>query len=55
VTAGSPSTSYLIHKLNGTAGQVGGNPSQMPLFAAALTAEQIEAITGWITCGAPND
>lgn len=50
-----PENSYLVHKLRGTAGQVGGNASLMPVADLPLTEEEIQAIETWIRNGAPND
>jgi hypothetical protein len=48
VAPGNPDASYLIHKLEGTAG------ARMPLNAPALPAETIAVIRQWITNGAPS-
>ena len=55
VEAGDPDNSYLLNKLRGTAGDVGGTDTQMPLGEAALSDEEIEAIEEWITNGAENN
>lgn len=48
--------SYLVHKVEGTQGAVGGSGSKMPLGcsgASCLTATQINDIKAWINAGAP--
>lgn len=55
VEAGDPDNSYLLHKLRGTAGDVGGTDTQMPLNGSALSEDEIEAIEEWITNGAENN
>jgi hypothetical protein len=55
VEPGNPSASYLMHKLKGTAGSVGGTSTRMPLNKPALSAETIRQIERWISRGAPND
>jgi mono/diheme cytochrome c family protein len=55
VAPGSPGQSYLINKLLGTQGQVGGSGAQMPFGAAPLPQAQITLIQQWITQGAPNN
>jgi len=47
-----PDSSYLVHKIEGTQGSVGGGGSRMPLSGSPLTAEQIATIRAWITAGA---
>jgi cytochrome c5 len=44
--------SYLFHKIAGTAGMVGGNPSQMPLGSPPLSSTDQNAIKNWIDTGA---
>jgi hypothetical protein len=51
VMPGDPDESYLILKLQGSAGIVGG---QMPLGGPYLPQATIDAIRQWITDGAPN-
>ncbi|HEX9730177.1 MAG TPA: hypothetical protein VGA37_16905 [Gemmatimonadales bacterium] len=50
-----PDSSYLLHKLNGTAGTVGGIDTRMPLGRAPLSAAQIGIIRAWIQDGAQNN
>lgn len=50
-----PESSYLVLKLRGTAGDVGGVASPMPIGDAALDEADIQAIEAWIANGAPND
>ncbi len=47
-----PDSSYLVHKIQGTQGSVGGSGGRMPLGGNPLTAEQIATIRAWITAGA---
>ena len=50
-----PDASYLINKIEGTAGSVGGIPSRMPLGGAPLSQAQIDLIRSWILAGAQNN
>jgi len=50
-----PDSSYLVHKIQGTQGTVGGGGGRMPLGGTPLTAEQIATIRAWIAAGAPNN
>ena len=50
-----PDSSYLVHKIQGTQGSVGGSGVRMPLSAGPLTAGQIATIRAWITAGALNN
>jgi mono/diheme cytochrome c family protein len=50
-----PEHSYLVYKLRGTAGMVGGNASPMPIGDLLLTEAEIQAVEAWIRNGAPND
>ena len=49
VDPGSPDDSYLIHKVTGASGIVGG---QMPLGQTPLTSDQINMMRDWIENGA---
>ena len=48
ITLGNPDESYLFHKVSGTAGDVGGNASTMPL-GGTLSEAEIQAISNWIS------
>lgn len=52
VEPGSPDTSYLIRKLEGTHLAAGGSGARMPLDAAALDPTDIARIREWISAGA---
>ena len=55
VTPGKVQESYLVHKLRGTHGEVGGSGVRMPLSASggsAMSAEEDELVTRWIEQGA---
>ena len=49
-----PDSSYLVHKIQGTQGDVGGSGGQMPLGRTPLSQQQISLIRAWITQGARN-
>jgi hypothetical protein len=51
VKPGDPDSSYVVQKIEGAAGIVGG---QMPLGETPLPQATIDAIRQWITDGAPN-
>ncbi|MCA9772222.1 MAG: hypothetical protein KC466_07415, partial [Myxococcales bacterium] len=51
VDPGDPDASYLVQKVEGAAGILGG---RMPLERAALSAQQIAVIRQWIADGAPR-
>ena len=55
VTPFQPDSSYLVHKIQGTQGTVGGSGGQMPLGGTPLPAQQISLIRAWITQGAKNN
>jgi hypothetical protein len=55
VLPGNPEQSYLVLKIEGRAGEVGGVNTQMPLANCCLTSSQISAIREWITAGALNN
>ena len=50
-----PDSSYLVHKVQGTHGTVGGSGGRMPLGLTPLTTEQVDLIRAWITQGARNN
>ena len=52
VKPGDPDNSYLIHKVEGTAGITG---AQMPLGGPPLSQATIDQIRSWISSGAPNN
>jgi len=51
VKPSDPANSYMLHKIEGAAGIVGG---RMPLGETPLPQATIAAISQWITNGAPN-
>lgn len=53
VHPGQPDSSYVIYKLEGRAGSVGGIGTQMPL-GGSLTSAQVDSVRAWIQAGAPN-
>lgn len=55
VNPGQPSASYLLFKLRGQAGTVGGVPTRMPLNKPPLSPQDLTDIEAWIARGAPND
>lgn len=52
IEPGNPDLSYLVRKVRGGPGIVGG---RMPLGRSSLSEEQIEDIEAWVEAGAPND
>jgi hypothetical protein len=52
VKPNDPDNSYLIHKVEGTAGITGG---RMPLGGTPLSQSTIDLIRSWISSGAPNN
>jgi hypothetical protein len=54
IKPGDLASSYLIHKINGTQGTVGGSGSKMPL-GGSLTTSEIQTITKWVQDGAPQN
>ncbi len=54
IEPGSPDSSYLFHKVNGTHLEANGQGARMPL-GGALEAADIEAIRLWILGGAKNN
>jgi len=53
VDPGRPDSSYLVLKLEGLAGAVGGIGTQMPL-GGQLTRAQIDSVRAWVAAGAPD-
>lgn len=54
VAPGNPDSSYVILKLEGAAGAVGGVGTTMPL-GGELTIAEIATIRAWVSAGAAND
>lgn len=50
-----PDNSYLIHKIEGSQGDVGGSGQRMPLSGCCLSQAQIDTIRAWVVAGAPNN
>jgi hypothetical protein len=50
-----PAASYLLLKLRGEAGSVGGLATVMPIGDAALDPSDLAAVEAWIANGAPHD
>jgi mono/diheme cytochrome c family protein len=55
VEPGDTDNSYLVHKIEGTAGDVGGVDTRMPLGGPILSDEDIGTILEWIAAGAPEN
>lgn len=55
VRPSQPDSSYLVHKVQGTQGNVGGIGERMPLGQPALAQAQIDLIRAWIAAGAKNN
>lgn len=49
-----PDSSYLVHKVQGTQGSVGGEGVRMPL-GGALSVSELDLIRRWILLGAKNN
>jgi hypothetical protein len=54
VEPSAPDRSYLVYKLRGSAGSVGGIGTVMPTDGA-LSPSDLAAVEAWISNGAPND
>lgn len=54
IAPGDPEQSYLVHKLRGTHGLVGGGGARMPIADAALDDDEQAAVEAWIANGAPR-
>jgi len=54
VVPGSPATSYLMLKVLGTHGEVGGKGARMPMVGE-LSPTDVQALRDWIAAGAKND
>ncbi|MFC3608807.1 hypothetical protein [Stutzerimonas tarimensis] len=55
VAPGEPEQSYLMHKLEGTHLDVGGQGAQMPFAQLPLAEETRAVIRQWIEAGAPDN
>jgi hypothetical protein len=55
VEPNEPLLSYLVHKIRGTQGSVGGTGSQMPRGAGPLPDDEINIIRAWVQVGAENN
>lgn len=47
--------SYLVNKIEGTAGSVGGDPTPMPRGGPLLSSAEIQIIRAWIDQGAQDN
>ncbi len=54
VVPGSPASSYLLLKVLGTHGEVGGKGVRMPM-TGDLTSADIQSLRDWIAAGAKDD
>ena len=50
-----PDQSYLVNKIQGTQGDVGGSGQRMPLGGDPLSDADINTIRAWIAAGADNN
>lgn len=55
VAPGDSDSSYLLHKLRNTQGQIGGSGLRMPYGNSPLPQGQINLIQQWIEQGAPDN
>jgi hypothetical protein len=55
IEPGDPDQSYLVNKIQGTQGDVGGSGQRMPLGGDPLSDTDINTIRAWITAGADNN
>lgn len=55
VEPGDPDMSYLVHKIQGTQGQVGGRGERMPLALPPFSSAEIAVIREWILDGARDN
>jgi len=55
IEPGNPEASYLVHKIRGTQGSVGGSGGQMPLGRTPLPTATINVIRSWVRGGAQNN
>ncbi len=54
VAPGNPDSSYVVLKLEGAAGAVGGVGTRMPL-GGELTSTELATIRAWVSAGAANN
>lgn len=55
IEPGNPDASYLVQKIQGTQGSVGGTGERMPLGLPPLSQAEIDVIREWIANGAKNN
>lgn len=55
IEPGQPNQSYLVHKIQGTQGTVGGSGVQMPFGGPPLSQANIDIIRAWIADGAQDN
>jgi hypothetical protein len=55
VAPGDPEASYLIHKIQGTHLDVGGQGVRMPMHQGPLPSAIISQFRAWVAAGAPNN
>ena len=55
VEPGSPAESYLVHKLEGSHLDAGGNGVRMPLNEPPLDADTLSRFRRWVEAGAPDN
>ncbi len=55
IEPGQPNQSYLVHKIQGTQGTVGGSGVRMPFGGAPLSQANIDIIRAWIADGAQDN
>ncbi len=55
IEPGQPDQSYLVHKIQGTQGTVGGSGVQMPFGGPALSQASIDIIRAWVADGAQDN
>ncbi len=54
IAAGNPDSSYVVLKLEGAAGSVGGVGTRMPL-GGELTSAELATIRAWVSAGAADN
>ena len=55
IEPGQPDQSYLVHKIQGTQGTVGGSGVRMPFGGAPLSQANIDIIRAWVADGAQDN